>query len=99
MRFWLFFFPVCLAAAGIVGCDRNPTPAQPPATHPAPEVIAPASEPTLVASVAATQPADSSLLIDQAQEWFPQAMLRLTTSDGKIVARLYSDDPSGVLSG
>ena len=39
------------------------------------------------------------LMIDRAAQWFPPARLRLTTSDGKVVARLYSDDPKGVLTG
>jgi hypothetical protein len=39
------------------------------------------------------------LVIDQQEEFFPRAMLRLTKSDGQVIARLYSDDPSGVLSG
>ena len=32
-------------------------------------------------------------------EWFPPACLRLTAKDGKVIARLYSDDPRDVLTG
>ncbi len=55
------------------------------------------------ASPAATQPATrptvSALLIDRREQLFAPALLRLTRSDSKVVARLYSDDPASVLSG
>jgi hypothetical protein len=48
---------------------------------------------------AATQPSASFLFVDQREEWFPPAMLRLREQDGQVVARLYSDDPTDVLTG
>jgi hypothetical protein len=46
-----------------------------------------------------TAPTASMLVIDQSQQWFPPACLRLSSKDGKVVARLYSDDPREVLTG
>jgi len=45
------------------------------------------------------QPTASAMFIDQREEWFPPAMLRLREHGGKVVARLYSDDPEDVLTG
>ena len=50
-------------------------------------------------AVATSQPTSSILVVNGAALSFPAAMLRLTKSDGTIVARLYSDDPSGMLTG
>jgi hypothetical protein len=41
----------------------------------------------------------SGLVIDNIQQWFPPARLRLTSKDGQVIARLYSDDPNGVWTG
>lgn len=39
------------------------------------------------------------LMVDRSQQWFPAACLRLTSKNGKVTARLYSDDPRDVLTG
>ena len=75
----------------LAGCGRGQS-------APSAQAAAPATAPS-VAAGPATQPAGSMLVIDQQEEFFPRAMLRLTKSDGQVIARLYSDDPSGVLSG
>jgi hypothetical protein len=88
----------------IVGCDRtgsappsttdNTTPAtQAAQTDATSTAAAPATSP------ASTEPASSTLLIDNRAVLFPGAMLRLKAVDGKVVARLYSNDPKGMLSG
>ena len=59
----------------------------------------PATQAAVATQPAATEPAQSILIINNQEQFFPRAMLRLTPSDGKCLARLYSDDPSGVLSG
>ncbi|MGA3068142.1 MAG: hypothetical protein ABSF29_14960 [Tepidisphaeraceae bacterium] len=41
----------------------------------------------------------STLLIGDQPRWFGPAMLRLTQADGKIEARLYSNEPPGDLTG
>jgi hypothetical protein len=48
---------------------------------------------------AATQPTASALFVDQHEEWFPPAMLRVRQHGEQVVARLYSDDPEDVLTG
>jgi hypothetical protein len=54
---------------------------------------------TAAMETAATAPAASMLTVDRTQEWFPSACLRLDTKNGKVIARLYSDDPREVLTG
>jgi hypothetical protein len=54
---------------------------------------------TLNTDSAEPAPTASMMMIDRAQQWFGPARLRLTTSNGKVIARLYSDDPKDVLSG
>lgn len=90
------FKPVKLAVvcslALIVGCAKTDSQSN---------ENTPATQPTATANPA-TQPvaeADSVLMIDRVAVWFPPARLRITTSDGKVVARLYSDDPKDVLTG
>jgi hypothetical protein len=39
------------------------------------------------------------IMIDRSQQWFPPAMLRISSDNGKVVVRLYSDDPKDVLTG
>jgi hypothetical protein len=93
-----FIFAASILALCIVGCQRNSTPATTNSTtQPQQVAVVPATEPTQIAP--ATQPMDSALIIDEKEQWFGPAMLRLSVSDGNIVARLYSDDPSGVLTG
>lgn len=58
----------------------------------------PTTEPAAV-NPATSEPSTSSLLIDVTEKTFPPARLRLGMSGGNVVARLYSDDPTGVLTG
>jgi hypothetical protein len=51
------------------------------------------------AASADSAPTASVMMIDRVQEWFGPARLRLTARDGKVVARLYSEDPKDILSG
>jgi hypothetical protein len=88
---------ILCSLALIVGCSRSDDTAKsssPPATQPA-AAATPATQP-----IADAEPTASMLMIDRATVWFPPAMLRLDkASDGKVIARLYSDDPKGVLTG
>jgi hypothetical protein len=68
-------------AAEAGGCQRQ-TQHEPAA--------APAAQ---AASVPATQPEAATLQVDQQPFLFPQAVLRLATSNGQVSARLSSDDP------
>jgi hypothetical protein len=81
----------------IVGCDRSPSaaPSAPQSASPATQ----ASEVVPATSPASTEPASSTIVINGQPILFPGAMLRLTTADGKVTARLYSNDPKGMLSG
>jgi hypothetical protein len=86
--------------AVLVGCNRDDGPVSSSTTRPTAgqnnqsgAVAAAAVEP------AATQPSASFLIIDQREEWFPPAMLRLREHNGQVVARVYSDDPTDVLTG
>ena len=95
--------PVCLCSlAVIVGCakteDAPPQAKSAPATQPA-AVANPAPAPAYAVEAPPAEPTASMMMIDRAAQFFPPARLRLTTSDGKVVARLYSDDPKGVLTG
>jgi hypothetical protein len=48
---------------------------------------------------ASAEPTGSMLEIARLPQWFPPARLRLTAKEGKVIARLYSDDPREVLTG
>jgi hypothetical protein len=80
--------------AGLIACakteDAGPVAQNSPATQPA-SVQANASTPAA--------PTASMLKIDRSQQWFPPARLHLTTKNGMVVARLYSDDPRDTLTG
>ena len=83
----------------IVGCAKTED-------GPAQASNAPATQPAATDETAparnidrAVEPMASMMMIDRAQQWFPPARLRLTSVDGKVVARLYSDDPKDVLTG
>jgi hypothetical protein len=84
----------------IVGCAKTedgPEAAKSaPSTQPAAVVTSVA---TIAASTAPAEPTASMMMINGVAQWFPPARLRLTISGGKVVARLYSDDPKGVLTG
>jgi hypothetical protein len=71
----------------IVGCGQPPS-----ATSAPPPQTPPPAAPT-------TAPQSSALLIDGQMKYFGPAFLRLTATDGKVEARLYSNEPAGVLSG
>gem|GEM_PF-1504492 len=91
---------VCSLAL-IVGCaktdDSGGKGANGAATQPAVGVSQPAQ--SGVAASPTTAPTASALTIGRSQQWFPPACLRLSTKDGKVIARLYSDDPREVLTG
>jgi hypothetical protein len=95
---------VCSLAL-IVGCakseDQPQAAANPPATQPAASStgVTPNIATANQANIAPAEPTASMLMINRAAQWFPPARLRLTTSGGKVVARLYSDDPKDVLTG
>jgi hypothetical protein len=94
------FTPIYLCSLVlIVGCAKTEDgPAEvknTPATQPA-ATDANASARTPDRTV---EPMASMMRIDQTVDLFPPARLRLTTVDGKVVARLYSDDPKDVLTG
>jgi hypothetical protein len=84
----------------IVGCAKTEDEPQPaknaPSTQPA-AVATPVA--TILASTAPAEPTASMMLINGAAQWFPPARLRLSSEKGKVVARLYSDDPKDVLTG
>jgi hypothetical protein len=84
----------------IVGCAKTEDEPQPaknaPSTQPA-AVATPVA--TILASTAPAEPTASMMLINGAAQWFPPARLRLSSENGKVVARLYSDDPKDVLTG
>jgi len=94
------FTPIYLCSLVlIVGCAKTED-------GPAQATNAPATQPAATdnanpapAADRAIEPMASMMMIDRAQQWFPPARLRLTNVDGKVVARLYSDDPKGVLTG
>jgi hypothetical protein len=80
----------CACLMLTAGCERNGGGSSSATAEPstAPDV-----------ATATTQPTTSILIVNGAPLSFPAALLRLTKSDGTIVARLYSDDPSGMLTG
>jgi hypothetical protein len=57
----------------------------------------PPSNASTTTSPATTQAAESLMTIDGTMVLFPAARLRLDVTDGKIIARLFSDDPKGAL--
>jgi hypothetical protein len=92
---------VVCSLALIVGCAKTEDEPQPaknaPSTQPV-AVVAPVT--TVAATTAPAESTASMMLINGAAQWFPPARLRLSTDkEGKVVARLYSDDPKDVLTG
>jgi hypothetical protein len=84
----------------IVGCGRAPSAPPPASENTTPATQAAQTEGAPAATEpASTQPVSSTLVINDQPILFPGAMLRLTTTDGKVLARLYSNDPKGMLSG
>lgn len=88
--FWTLLLLACFASL-MVGCGRGENPPAPPATQPA-AAAAPAPAP-------ASEPISSTLVIGDETKLFGPAILRLTQNDNKVEARLYSNDPSAVLTG
>jgi hypothetical protein len=91
----------------IVGCDRGenlPPPgpdapvATPTASIPATMPVTPGAMTAAAKDTPTSQPALSVLVIENHAQIFAPAMLRLSKSDGHVVARLYSDDPRSALS-
>jgi hypothetical protein len=96
---------VCSLAL-IVGCakseDQPQAAANPPTSQPAASSTGatPIAATPNQANIAPAEPTASMLMINRAAQWFPPARLRLSSDkDGKVVARLYSDDPKDVLTG
>jgi hypothetical protein len=92
---WLLAASV-LACALVVGCDSKDATPQPSSGSASP---APTSAPSTQAadSIApTTQP--STLLIDGKPIEFPPAKLRVSKTDGHVVARLYTNDPKAALA-
>ena len=82
-----------LGMAGLLGCAKAETD-----SGQAQNV--PATQPAAVAVQATPEaPAGSMLKIDQTQQWFAPARLHLETSNGVVIARLYSNDPKDTLTG
>jgi hypothetical protein len=83
-----------LAAALSIGCDSKDgttavpsapvTPATAPATQAA-DIVAPTTQP-------------SQLLVDGKAYEFPPAKLRVSKTDGHVVARLYTNDPKAAMA-
>ena len=86
-----------VAAVALIGCEEQITPEPrvvPPAagSNSAAPSTAPASTSPATTQAAATE---SLINIDGNLVLFPAAKLRIDESDGKTVARLFSDDPKG----
>ncbi|HTW94101.1 MAG TPA: hypothetical protein VMD30_04855 [Tepidisphaeraceae bacterium] len=80
-------------AALIGGCQRpqiSTAPAAQPATQPVVASTGPQTKPAQQAPLV-------SLMVGNRQYWFPPALLRLSDVDGKIDARLTTDDPKEAL--
>jgi hypothetical protein len=93
-----------LSGTLLVGCGRGNTPAAAGAktSDNTDSIVAssptPATPQTAPESVQ-TQPSVSTLQVGGQPITFGAAILRLTKGDGPLTARLYSDEPSGDLSG
>jgi hypothetical protein len=93
-------FKFCiLLLCGLIGCDQSQpsTPSKPAASASVPPAATPVTSPTTIAS-AATAPATAFMMIDQQRVDFPPAKLRISDSDGRVVALLHSDDPRDAIS-
>jgi hypothetical protein len=92
---------ICLCGlATLVGCakfeDDSPQAKSKSTTQPAVTDSGTADAQPASADFA---PTASMLMINRAQQWFPPARLAVTSIDGKVVARLYTDDPKDVWKG
>ena len=91
---------VCLLATS--GCDKPHAQVSvappPPATAPAPQVALPPAAATQAAEAADNTPDGCIMMINQQPVQFPPARLRIKSTDGKVTALLYSDDPKDALN-
>jgi len=79
----------------IVGCAK--TEDEPQAANTAPATQPAAVNPAPVAAV--VEPTASMMMVsDRGPQVFPPACLRLASTDGKVICRLYSDDPRSILT-
>jgi hypothetical protein len=89
---------IAAAALPLGGCDRATGDAQSGKAGPATTTSYTTSASRAAAtSPATTQAAESLLNIDGTLVLFPAAKLRIDEADGKVVARLFSDDPQHAL--
>ncbi|HEV2294891.1 MAG TPA: hypothetical protein VGR35_13645 [Tepidisphaeraceae bacterium] len=91
---------VVIALAALSGCEDRPVPdpdpVAPAPVPPAPSIGTRPSMKSLATAPATTQSAAESLInIDGNLVLFPAAKMRIDSSDGKTVVRLFSDDPKG----
>jgi hypothetical protein len=89
---------VALFAGWLAGCDKGPAQTATPTTVPSTPIMQmPQTQPVTVWVLDATQPVTdvsaAAISIGQKEFWFPQAVLRLESSRGRVNARLSSDDP------
>ena len=102
---------LCGIALAAHACDKSPSsPPEPTATvAQSPAAPAPTTQPQTPAAAApapTTAPARSQaavppptfMMIDQARTDFPPARLRVSADDGRVIARLFSDDPRDAIS-
>lgn len=92
-----FVVPILLLIA-VFGCDRPKEATAPSATMLTPPLAV--SQPTAPSTqLAASQPAGPpiAMKIEDRLVQFPPAKLRVGTSDGKVVALLYTDDPKDAI--
>jgi hypothetical protein len=99
MRFTRIALACVCGLTLIVGCAKSDDSPSQATNSPATQPAAGPNQSGAVVESSTTQPAASMMIIDRAQQWFPPACLRLTSSGGKVIARLYSDDPRDVLVG
>jgi hypothetical protein len=99
---WAGLLLAAAATVGLAGCDRDDAPAaggggtttSSPAIKINGGVPATAST-TTTTSPSTTRAAESMMTIDGTMVLFPAARLRVDEADGKVFARLFSDDPKG----
>lgn len=90
--------PLIIAMIANIGCDRRD--AKRASADPAPPATAetaPATNPSTQLSDAALKRPPIAMRIEDKRIGFPPAKLRVGSSDGKVIALLYSDDPKDAL--
>lgn len=110
MTSWFKLVLIAALSATLIGCDSRSTssksaPASRPVAQasPAPTDAAVPVQARLPAAAAApaTQPAtlpSAFMIINGQRTDFPPAKLRVSSSDGKVIALLFSDDPKDAIS-